>query len=135
MKINWHRLVLGLIYCSIAVGTAICLRDKVFYVSANLDDNFFRFLWAVLCSCFGFGVLTLKNIDNKSKPFPTYYFYYPILLIVISSLVFAVLHLFAKTSSSYVYYYLSFSLCFILGYMVDAFWGIIYAVLDYLKKK
>lgn len=134
-KINTHRFILGIIFLLPLILIMLLWRDKIFYTTVTEGINMIspRFWWSISCSCFGFGVLTLHNVKNTSSPFPSYYFYYPILLIIISSLIFSILHLFTQTSN-YIYYYFSFPLCFIFGYMVDYFWQIMDSIIKLIKK-
>ena len=132
---NKHRLILGICCCLLPIIILICVRKDVFYIIPSLDFNIYRWFWTMLCSWFGFGVLILKNIpQNQSDPSLDYYTYYPVLLVVISSIVFSILHLFPQTSN-FIFYYLSFSLCFIFGYMVDYFWKIIFTTVEAFQKK
>ena len=106
----------------------------MFYIIATPEASFYRCLWALLCACLGFGYLTLTNLDNTDSPYPAYYINYPVILVLIAVVVFSILHLFSQ-SSGYVYYYLSFSLSFIFGYMVDYFWKITFRIVEQFKIK
>ena len=72
------------------------------------------------------------RFDQRS-PLPSYLVYYPVLLAVISAIIFSILHIFESTSG-FVFYYFSFSLCFILSYLVDQFWNIITRIVSSAAK-
>ena len=127
--IKTWRIIFTLFYFIIACLIVIIWKDKIFYMKI-IDDsyNWYRFLWCLCSSFLGFSVLSFHVRNHKNSPFPSFITYYPFLLFVISALVFSVCHLFDK-SSGFIYYYLSFPICFILGYLVDSFWGIITSII------
>ena len=130
-KINIKR-VFSFICFGIIGGLIIYIRfDNMFYLKANIDTyNPDRFGWCLASSCFGFSFLASQFIRNEKSPLPLYITHYPFKLIVISALVFSACHLF-EASSGFVFYYLSFALCFILSYLVDYFWILIF---DFIKR-
>lgn len=98
------------------------LRTHVFYFTVQEDNwNLYRFLWCTPFALLGFSFLALNYIKSSDSPFPKYLIYYPILLLLMCSAVFGVLHLF-KSSSSFLYYYLSAPICFTFGYLADDYW-------------
>jgi len=97
------------------------LKTYIFYFDVKHENwNFYRFLWCIPFAFLGFSFLALIYIRSPDSPFPKYLIYYPILLFFMCSIVFGVLHLF-KSSSSFLYYYLSAPICFTLGYLADDF--------------
>ena len=123
--INRNRLYCVIVYFGISLILLLIiflkLKTHVFYFNVKSDNwNLYRFLWCIPFAFLGFSFLALIYIKSSDSPFPKYLIYYPILLLFMCSLVFGVLHLF-KSSSSYLYYYLSAPLCFTLGYLADDF--------------
>jgi len=86
-----------------------------------------RFLWCLAASFFGFSMLVFRLWNHPKSVFPTYVSYYPAVLFVQSALVFSVAHLFT-TTSGFVFYYLSFAACFILAFLVDSFWNLVFSL-------
>lgn len=134
-KTNWSRVLMSIIYLIVAGIIFWSFHDEIFYpIPRDGFDNFFRFIWCVVCAFFAFSILAFNLIKKQRTPFPEYLTYYPFMLIVVSALVFSVLHLFEKTSG-YIFYYFSFSLVFILSYLIDYFWNIILSFIEKGKKK
>ena len=107
--------------------------SKIFYSTENKGiSNLYRLLWCGFGSMWGFSAIAFYWRDLPEPPFPRYLTYYPFILLVISLLVFSSIHLFEKTSG-YLFYYLSFGLCAILGFQVDQFWKIFDAILEKTK--
>lgn len=86
--------------------------------------NVGRFLWCVFSSLIGFTVIAFRVKHVPESPVPKYLTYYPPTLLAIASGVFAVCQMFDR-SSGYVFYYLSFTGCFVLGFLIDHFWDMI----------
>ena len=128
-NINWTRVIFSVVYFLLGFLTIYILRDNIFYLLAKKDSyNIYRFYWCLSSSAIGFAVIVLRTIYHPKSPFPTYITYYPFILVLISTLVFSVLHLFESTSG-FVFYYFSFSLCFMLSYLIDKFWDMIFVLL------
>jgi hypothetical protein len=99
--------------------------DKIFFLTEKKDcESLYRLLWCGFGSMWGFSAIAFYWRNVRESPFPLYLTYYPFLLLVISLLVFSIMHLFEKTSG-YLFYYFSFALCSLLGFQVDQFWKII----------
>jgi len=126
---NWHsylaRLFFSLFYLIAAVTIVYYLRDKMFYLDkkGNFDD-LFRFAWCVSSSFVGFALIASQSRFSEKLPYGPYLFYYPVLLLMISSLVFSLVSIFDVTSN-YIFYFLSFPLCFILSFLTDSFWDMV----------
>ena len=110
------RIIFSLIYLSLSFLFILIKIKTMFYIEIKPNSfNIDRFYWCVSCSLFGFGILALHLRDHQKNPCPSYIIYYPFLLLMMASLVFSVLHIFNQTSG-FVFYYLSFSVCFILSF-------------------
>ncbi len=134
-KINKKRVCCSIGYCILG-GLIIYFRfDNMFYLKANIDTyNLDRLGWCLASSCLGFSFLAFQLICNPKSPFPEYIYYYPVILLIISALVFSACHLF-EASSGFVFYYLSFALCVILSVLVDSFWKFITSIIEQKLKK
>jgi len=89
------------------------LKIDLFYAEPLKDfNNYPRLFWCLAFTFIGFSFpacrASLKSHNDNA--WITYLFVYPPILIVISFLVFAVLHLFEITSG-YLFYFLSLPLC------------------------
>jgi hypothetical protein len=108
-----------------AVFLVLCLasvRARVFYLHPKPDSfNAWRFLWCVAFSFVGFTALSFRLWRHDKSPYPLHVFYYPPLLLIISSLVFSACHV-SEATSGFVFYYLSSALCFVFAFLVDSFW-------------
>ena len=121
-KINKSRMVFSCVYLLVA-GLILWYRgNELFYLVPQPDSyNFDRFLWCLSSSLIGFSFLSVEFWSHSTSPFPRYITYYPVLLIVISSLVFSTCQLF-EGSKGFIFYYLSFGACVVLAFLVDQFW-------------
>lgn len=136
MKIkSWNRGIWAKIYFLAGVGIIAVLLWLEFmtYETVFCDEfftteslHFYRFLWCLSFACFGFAAIAyhwhLKN--NISATWPRYVTQYPLQLLITACIVFGILNSWKKTSG-YTYYYLSSSICFVLGFMVDYHWSIV----------
>lgn len=119
------RCIFGLIY--LLVGWAIIgwlwRQDRLFYAfSADSFGDWPRFVTCVGASFIGFGFLLLHRLwFSSQKGFPwAYLSYYPVILLVCSSLVFAVCQMFDKTAS-HLFYFVALPIAFVAGYLADYF--------------
>jgi len=120
-------------YYLLPILLLIHFRTKIFYLQALKDSwNFYRFIWCFASSSFGFANIALISRKSDNSPLPQYLTYYPLQLLASSALIFSFLHLSEKTSG-FLFYYLSFPLCFILGYLVDKFWKILVSLIKDIK--
>lgn len=127
-KIYGWRVFFSFAYLVFAVGLVYFRYNEMFYL--ELQANSFqldRFWWCLAASFFGFSMLVFRLWHHPESVFPTYITYYPALLFVQSALVFSVAHLF-PTTSGFVFYYLSFAACFILAFLVDSFWTLVFSL-------
>lgn len=83
-------------------------------------NNYPRFIWCLSCAFWGFSMIAYRaSLSNhKNRAFPQYYLSYFLILILVSSLDFAVFHIF-KSTSNYLFYFLSAPTGFTLGYHAD----------------
>ncbi|MFC1538738.1 hypothetical protein ACFL6H_04880 [Candidatus Latescibacterota bacterium] len=128
-----NRIFFAIIYFLGPIIIVFIYRNEIFYISVSCNPyNLYRLLWCICSSFFGFSIVAIKlriagkdAEDNaKTKAFPTYLIYYPFILLMMASLVFSILHIFNKTSG-FIFYSMSFSLCFILSFLVDDFFRLI----------
>ncbi|MHA1336271.1 MAG: hypothetical protein ACTSPW_11075 [Promethearchaeota archaeon] len=128
------RIIFSIIYATCAILIFFINKEKIFYIKPIIDSyNWYRFLWCLSGSLLGFSVLSFHIRNHPLSPFPSFLTYYPFLLIMISAIVFSVCHLFDKTSG-FVFYYISFPICFTLGYLVDNYWNFLTSLIK-LKSK
>ena len=121
-EINWQRVAYSIPYLFFALLVLLCRRSELFYLTPQPNAyNVDRFLWCVVDTLFGFFFVAVHHWKRASSPFPRYLLYYPVVVLLISALVFSGCHLFEK-SSGFVFYYLSFVACFVLGFLIDRFW-------------
>jgi hypothetical protein len=132
-KINGWRIFFSIIYFVSFVVILIFSHKRVLREILEFE-YLYRFFWCLASSFFGFSVIAFRGRYNPKSPFPEYLTYYLPLLIVISSLVFSGLYLLAKTSGI-LFYSVSFTVCFILGYLVDSFWEIVVGIFKKYAKK
>ena len=131
-KINKKRVVCSVLYLLIGIFIIGIRFKSMFYPEVNIATyNFDRFLWCLSSAFIGFAALAFRLRRHPKSPFPEYITYYPLLLGVIASLVFSLCHIFQQTKS-FIFYYLSFSLSFIFGFLVDYFFTL---VTVFLSKK
>ena len=131
--INKFRVFFALIYLIIPIIIVIIRIKTIFYINYNANSyNFDRFLWCLSSSLFGFSIIAFHLRYHEKNPFPSYITYYPFILLMMASLIFSILHIFNQTSG-FVFYYISFSLCFILSFFVDNFFAVILKVLPLSK--
>jgi len=127
--INWKRIFFSVLYLSVSLFIVGTRWNKLFYLLPQAHSyNLERFLWCLASSLCAFGALAWQWRYESESPFPEYITYYPLLLSAISALVFSVCHLSEKTSG-FVFYYLSFALCFALSYQADSFWKLLTSVI------
>ncbi len=130
-KVYWCRVAFSFGYLTIAV-VLVCYRWNEMFYFKHLDSyQFDRYLWCISMSFLGFFFVAVQHWDNPNSPVLKYTLYYPVLLFVISALVFSIVHMF-EASRGFVFYYLSFSMCFILGFLVDQFWDFVLSIVKRL---
>jgi hypothetical protein len=126
---NWNRKVWATAYLGVGFVIIAALlilhfigRQKVFCVESEMTgwSYFYRFLWCISFASFGLVAIAyywhLKN--NRSPTWPIYCTGYPLQLLIVASLMLGLLHFWERTSG-YTFYYLSSSICFVLGFTVD----------------
>lgn len=133
-KINKARVGFSAVYFIVSIILFLIFRKDIFYFAVPADFwNIPRFVWCVSSVSFGFSCVAFGLRFQEPTPFPEYITHYPFQLLAMATLVFAVLHIFAATRG-YLFYYLSFSMCFTMGYMVDKYWGFIESLIGKVGK-
>jgi hypothetical protein len=134
-KMNWWRVIFSIFYFLLAILLIYIFKNDIFYYDVDIKTwNIYRYIWCLASSCLGFSSIALVLRKNQTSPFPSYVTHYPLQLLAMSALIFAVLHISTKTSN-FVFYYFSFALCFTLGYLVDTYWSFVSSILDFAKQK
>jgi len=128
------RIFWAIIYTLITIVLSIISISSGYFPLEFKIGYFYQLFWCIACTCLGFACLTLDLISYSPVPLRRYLAYYPLLILVISSLVLAILNLFEKTSGT-LFYYFSFPICFVLGFMVDWFWNFITEIIKGLLSK
>ena len=134
-RTNWRRVSFAAIYFVLGMLLICLFRSDIFYLDADTKSwNIWRGIFCLASSFIGFACIAFVLRNNPKSPIPAYVTHYPLQLAAMSALVFAVLHLFAKTSN-FVFYYFSFALCFSLGYLVDSYWKFVSSFFELAKQK
>ena len=130
------RLFFSIIYFIIALSIFLIFKKQIFYLEPEETYNFFRFLWCVSCSFFGFSILALL-LTFFELPLipsvPSYITLYPAMLMVASCAGFSIFNA-LKPTNGYIFYYASFAFCFTLGYFVDSLKDIFLGITQTIKK-
>lgn len=127
------RVIFAIFYYLLSILLVTHFKTKIFYFQVLKDSwNFYRFIWCFASSSFGFANIALISRKNDNSPLPQYLTYYPLQLLASSALIFSFLH-FSEKTSGFLFYYLSFPLCFILGYLVDRIWEILLSITKNIK--
>ena len=133
-KINKARLGFSIVYFTISVLLFFIFKNQIFYFHVPAESwNIPRFIWCISSVSLGFSLVAFALRFHNRTPFPEYITHYPFQLVAMATLVFAVLHIFEATSG-YLFYYLSFSICFSMGFMVDRYWGLIESLIGKISK-
>jgi hypothetical protein len=133
-QINKQRVIFAVAYFLIFVLLLVIFWKNIFYFEVPKDSlNVYRFIWCISFTALGFSLVAFEYRFHEVSPYPKYVIHYPFQLIAMAALVFSILHLFEATSR-YLFYYLSASLCFTLGYMVDRYWGFIESAICKVSK-
>lgn len=135
-KINYKRFVSALVYLILGIAILIIVYLKYgLYLEVNRTClNFSRFLWCLGGSFIGFSGIAFYWCHSDKTPFPAYATSYPILLVIISSIIFSVCHLFEETSG-FVFYYLSIGLSGFLAYFIDYIPKVFNVIAGHVKPK
>ena len=132
--LNRPRVFFAFIYFLISlILLFISYKNDVFYLNIPTSSyNFIRFVWCISFVSMGFSGIAFQLRYHYRSPLPEYLTRYPFLLLVIASMVFSGLHIF-KATSGYLFYYLSASLGFTFGYMIDRYWEFVLTLIGKLK--
>jgi len=132
--VNWRRVLFSILYFLLAIGLVLYFRDNMFFFQPDETSwNFYRFIWCIASVSLGFSTLAFNLRHISRNPMPEYVTHYPLQLIAVATLVFGTLHIFEATRG-YLFYYLSFSLCFTLGYLVDSYWSFVLTIIKNAKQ-
>ena len=133
-KINKKRVGCSIVYFVISIILFSIFRRDIFYFAVPEDSwNVPRFIWCISSVSLGFSGVAFALRYHDRTPFPEYFTHYPFQLLAMATLVFSALHIFDATSG-YLFYYLSFSLCFTMGFMVDRYWGFVESLIGKLNR-
>jgi len=132
---SWNRSTWAMIYFIFGLGIIAILLilqftgNQIVFCDEFLTSgslHFYRFLWCISFACFGFAAIAYYWYlqHNTSSTWPRYVTQYPLQLLITACLVFGILNSWKRTSG-YSYYYLSSSISFVLGFMVDYHWRIV----------
>ncbi len=132
--VNWHsyysRVIFSSLYLITGFAILLIFKDKIFYAEKMTDfTDIFRFIWCINSSLFGFALIVSQSRFHPRLPYGPYLFYYPPILLVISALIYSLLSIFNATNN-HIFYFFSFSLCFILAFLIDKFWEIILKLIE-----
>lgn len=135
-KINYRRFVSALVYLILGIITLILVgyKSKLYIEVNEVCLNLPRYFWCLGWSCLGFSGIAFYWCRSNKTPFPIYATSYPILLAIISALVFSVCHLFEETSG-FVFYYLSAGLSGFFAYFVDYIPKVFNVIAGHIKSK
>jgi hypothetical protein len=127
--INTWRVIFSAVYFSIFILLLLIFWPNIFYFDIPKDSwNLYRFVWCLAFTSFGFSSVAFYFRRHTPSPFPQYIIQYPFQLGAMAALVFSILHAFQSTSG-YLFYYLSSSICFTLGFLVDEYWGMFKSII------
>ncbi len=131
-KFNWKRIISGIVYFCIASVALWIGWDQIFYAQKPEGQyGVYRLLWCVIASFYGFAVLAVRTYDRKKTPFPSYYSYYPFVLIAIAALTHGIFNIFDKTKGPE-FYPIAGSASFLLALVIDKLPG---AIISWLEHK
>jgi MFS family permease len=107
-NINWKRFTVALVYLGFGVLILFLVgRESKFHLEVDKTAlNLPRYFWCLGWAFVGFGAIVFRWVTSEKFCLLHYIFYFPILLGIISAIVFSVCHLSDKTSG-FVFYYLS----------------------------
>jgi hypothetical protein len=132
--INKWRVIFSILYLVIFVGLLVIFGSRMFYFNVAKDSwNLYRFVWCLAFTSLGFSLIAFYHRRVSLPPYPEYILHYPVQLGAMAAVVFSILHLFEATSG-YVFYYLSSSLCFTLGFLVDQYWDMFKSIIGKISK-
>ena len=127
---NVWRIIFSAAYFLIFALLLLIFWTKMVYLDPPKNSwNLCRFVWCLAFTAFGFSSIAFCHRRNPKTPFPEYVAQYPFQLGAMAALVFSILHIFQSTSG-YVFYYLSSSVCFTLGFLVDEYFGMFKSIVS-----
>jgi hypothetical protein len=129
----YPRVLFITLYLTISVFLIIIFQDKIFSCDKlNCSRDIYRFIWCLSGSFMGFSLIASQLRFEARLPYGPYIFYYPPILLCISSLIYSIFSTWVITDS-YIFYFITFPLCFILAFLVDYFWKIILKLINSIK--
>jgi len=134
-ELNWRRVVCAIIYLFIGVQLLqllYCHREEMFCVKSEMTglDYFYRFLWCLAFASFGLACIAFYWRKEKESPWLKYFTFYSPQLLAIAGLITGLSHIWEGTSKYPLFYYLSASLCFMLGLWIDSWFDSNYTQVD-----
>ena len=128
--INVWRVVFSAAYFLVFALLLLIFWTKMVYLDPSKNSwNLYRFVWCLAFTSFGFSSVAFYFRRHAPSPFPQYLIQYPFQLGAMAALVFSILHIFQSTGG-YVFYYLSSSVCFTLGFLVDEYFGMFKSIVS-----
>ena len=132
--VNKWRVIFSVLYFVIFVGLLLIFGCRMFYINVPKDSwNSYRFVWCLAFTSVGFSSIAFYHRKVSVPPYPEYILQYPIQLGAMAAVVFSILHIFEATSG-YVFYYLSSTLSFSLGFLVDQYWDMFKSIIGKMSK-
>ncbi len=129
-KLNWLRVSFAVSYFVLGfIGLILCgiiylvWQPKVLSCSSETTEYLFGFFFCFCCASIGFAAIAFHWSCQPDPPLPDYITYYPLQLIAIAILVPSLLLLWTRCKMEIpagVFYPLSGSLCFTMGFYVDS---------------
>jgi len=134
-KINNTRLIAALAFLilGIIIVIFVILGSKLYLETNRACLNLPRYFWCLGWSFVGFSGIAFYWCRSDKTPFPSYITSYPILLVIVSALVFSVCHFFKETSG-FVFYYLSAGLSGFLAYFIDYIHKVFNVIAGHIKQ-
>jgi hypothetical protein len=127
-EINKTRVTFSVFFSLIGlIGIFVILKRHGFLLDMGpetVPSHIYRFIWSLFSAFLGFSALVFRIRRNPKPVIVSYFTYYIPLLIVIAALVTSITMLFDRLDGAS-FFYFSFSISFVLGVLVDSFFGFI----------
>jgi hypothetical protein len=131
-KPNFWRITFGILYFLVGFIGIISLLVAVLFEPDLTNCYLYRFFWCVAGTFLGFGSVVLHFWRSENFSWLWFLLLRWIQIVVMSSLVFGILHLWEK-SSGFLFFFLSAPLCYTLGFQADRFWGLLESLVGKAK--
>jgi hypothetical protein len=137
-KANPHRVACSIVCFSVGIVIPavffLFFRAAMFYGASDAAWNFGRYIWCCCLALIGFGGLVYAYRYEPDKPYWQFLTWQVPLVLAVSALIFAGLHLYPAPSGP-LFYYLSAGLCVPMGYSAERLLSLFQGGLDRLAKK